>query len=299
MAAADASGTTATRRDEKAGVVERAGFFGDADRRLFGVLHAPLGEARRSVVVCPSTAAESLTTYRHDVMLARELAGRGIAALRFHYAGTGHSGGDGEVVTFESMKADALAGAAYLTEHVGLPEVGFVGTRFAALVAASAAAQHGSAPLVLWEPVLEGRRYFREAWRARAIFGIKEGTPQAGKSLVDVLASEGVVDVLGYPLFPALYESAVERTLLDEAGSEPRPVLLLHGQAATARQAELDRVAAVLNDRGCDVEVVALPFELVWWFIGPARIREVTDKVAGLVGRTASWLDGLPTGTAT
>ena len=228
-------------------------------------------------------------------MLARELAARGIAALRFHYRGTGHSDGDEVDLTFESMKADALTAAARLAEQVDVAATAFVGTRLGAIVATAAAAEHGAAPLILWEPVLEGRRYFREAWRARAIFGIKEGTTQAGKTLAGVLAADGVADILGYPIFPALYESAVERTLLDEADNRGRAVLVLHGQAATARQAELDQATTALRERGSQVDVVVLPFELVWWFIGPAKIRQVTGQVVELVEKTVTWLAGLPT----
>jgi alpha/beta superfamily hydrolase len=294
MLAADVARRVATRTDDAAQSTERASFFGASGMRVFGVLHAPVHRASRAVVICPATSAESLTTYRHDVMLARQLAARGIAALRFHYRGTGHSDGDEEELTFESMKADALTAATQLAEQVDVAPTAFVGTRLGSIVATAAAAEHGAAPLILWEPVLEGRRYFREAWRARAIFGIKEGTPQAGKALADVLAAEGVVDILGYPIFPALYDTASERTLLNEAGSGGRPGLLLHGQAATARQAELDRVTAALRERGCQVEVAVLPFELVWWFIGPAKIRQVTGQVIELVEKTVTWLDGLP-----
>ncbi len=226
------------------------------------------------------------------------LAANGVAALRIHYRGTGDIDGADAAMTFGTMREDALAAASHVLEELSPLGVAFLGTRLGALFAASAAARHEGAPLILWEPVLEARRYFREAWRARAIFGIKEGTPQAGKSLVDVLAAEGVVDVLGYPVYPALYESAIERTLLEEAGGGTRPVLNVQGAGSAARQADLERMTEALRTNGCPVDVEVLPFEIVGWFLGPARIREVQPHVSTLVARTSSWLQQLEGGSA-
>jgi alpha-beta hydrolase superfamily lysophospholipase len=283
---------TADRTDHELGIVEQAAFFGEEAQKLFGVLHLPLGRPPvNAVVICPAICTESLTTYRNDVLLARALASRGIAALRFHYRGTGHSDGQEETMTFEAMREDTLAAVAHAAAQTGTVGPALLGTRFGALVAAAAAAELPETPLVLWEPVLEARRYFREAWRASMMFKVREGvSPEAG-GLAGQLEREGVVDVLGYPIWRPLYESSIERTLLEEVGTAARPVLLAHGEGATAVSAAFAEAARTLTERGCavDVDVFAHPF--VWWFVGHSQRGQIQQHVEELVRRTVDWAD--------
>jgi hypothetical protein len=277
----------ARRTDESLGIVEEAAFFGDG---LFGMLHRPVGDAFGGVVVCPSVAAESLPTYRIDVMLSRALAARGIAAFRFHYRGTGHSDGDPDEATFDTMRDDALAASARIGETAGIEVPAMLGSRFGALVAASAAAARAN-PTVLWEPALDGKQYFRQAWRATAVFEIREGAtaPPTRESLADVLAREGRADVLGYPLSRALYESALPKTLLEETEGAPRPILVAYGDAPSRERADVDRAVEGLRAQGHTVDPEPFPDPFVWWFVGPERRRNQQAQVAELVERTARW----------
>lgn len=285
----------ARRVDEQLGIVEEAAFFGEGPERLFGVLYTPGGRAERAVVICPAVGPESLATYSNDVALARALASCGIAAYRFHYRGTGHSDGDEGETSFETMRDDAIAAAGRLADEFEEEPV-LMGTRLGGLVAASAAAEYGGGPLVLWAPVLEGRRFFREAWRASKVFDIREGprtkeptlSEDAGASFSEVLERDGKVDVLGYPISRAFYDSTVERTLLREAGHRGRRVLLVHGGADPS--GEVDRTAAELRERGCDVDLETLPDSIVWWFLGPTMRKLARPQIAQLLERTLSWL---------
>lgn len=283
---------TADRTDHQLGIVEQSAFFGNEAQKLFGVLHLPLGRPSSSaVVICPAICTESLTTYRNDVLLARTLASRGIAALRFHYRGTGHSDGQEETMTFDAMREDTLAAVAYAAAQTGIAGPALLGTRFGALVAASAAAELPETPLLLWEPVLEARRYFREAWRASMMFKVREGVSPGAGGLAGQLERDGVVDVLGYPIWRPLYESSIDRTLLDEVGASARPILLAHGEGATAVSAALAEAARTLRERGwaVDVEVFAHPF--VWWFVGHSQWEQIQLHVDELVRRTVEWAD--------
>jgi hypothetical protein len=280
--------------------IETAAFFGDDPERMFGVLYSPRSaDAVGAVVICPAICSESLSTYRHDVLLARALAGRGIATLRFHYRGTGHSDGDGDGLTFDGLRDDVLAARAHLSEALGTEGPILLGTRFSALVAAAAASAEG-APLVLWEPVLDGRRYFREGWRASMVLDIREGAAERARheSLTAMLARDGYVDVVGYPLGRALYESSVDRTLLGEIGDRGRPMLIVRGGAGTATEAQFDQAVEELRRRGFDVAVEMLAEQAVWWFLGPKRKRESQAVVADLIARTVAWLERLATGDA-
>ena len=70
-------------------------FFPRGDARLFGVLHRPSGPVSRSgFVLSHPFAEEKLWSHRVFVSFARALAGRGLAVLRFDYAGAGDSSVD-------------------------------------------------------------------------------------------------------------------------------------------------------------------------------------------------------------
>src|SRR6185295_6117614 len=106
---------------------------------------------------------------------------------RFHYRGNGNSDGDEAAVTFDSLVADARDAANALKAWTGVREVTFLGTRFGGLIAAAAARLEGARDVVLWEPVLEARGYFREANRARLVQSASRGEGQ-GSTYEDMLA---------------------------------------------------------------------------------------------------------------
>ncbi len=180
MTVADGGAFTARRIDRARAISEEASFFRSGSHRLFGVLHRPTAPAAGGLVVCPSIHAEFIAGYRIEVSLARALASRGIAVQRFHYYGTGHSGGEADETSFATMRADALAAAERLSKHAEVGGPAFLGTRFGALVAASAASEHPESSLLLVEPTLEARRFFRDAWRAVLIRDVKEGIAPSG-----------------------------------------------------------------------------------------------------------------------
>src|SRR6266511_2787610 len=297
MATAEQGLNVARRVDRELGTVEEAAFIGKGPQRLFGVLYRPQVPGFLSVVICPALLSESLTTYGNDVLLARTLAARGIAAYRFHYRGTGHSDGDEDDVSFESMREDALAAAEWLGHELDVPDPVLMGTRLGGLVAASAAAEGGGA-LVLWAPVLEGKRYFREAWRASKVFDIREGPTKkapreetGGASFSELLERDGRVDILGYPVSSGLHASTVDRTLLAELGNRPRRMLLVHG--GTDAGGEIERMAAECRTRGHIVDVETLSDSIVWWFLGPTMRRLAQPQITELLESTLRWCEGL------
>ena len=77
------------------------GWFGEPANRLFGWLARPAaGEVRGGVVLCPPLAVDYYASHATYRRLAEQLAGAGVASLRFDYLGTGDSGGrPGELAT--------------------------------------------------------------------------------------------------------------------------------------------------------------------------------------------------------
>ena len=84
-------------------------------------------------------------------------------------AGHGHSDGNGSDLTLDSLVDDARAVADLLRERCPVETVMLLGTRFGALAASALAAELDDAPVVLWEPTSDPRRFLREGLRARAV----------------------------------------------------------------------------------------------------------------------------------
>lgn len=281
------------RVDPDTGVREILEFFGPAGGKMFGCTYVPAVRPTAGVVVCCPLLAEFLRNYRKEVTLARSLSAAGFAVQRFHYRGSGNSDGEQHALTFESMHEDSVTAAEHLVERTGVQQLLFLGVRFGALVAAAAARGWEDAALILWEPALQGRRYFREVFRARRIRDLKEGdtTPAPPGRPEQELAVAGVVDVLGYSVTAPLYRSAVARSLLDELGTRVRPVLLVQmGQSAELRR-DYQAFVDELCGRGFVVDVELFDKDVPWWFTPNVWRADDTPETAHALARlTTDWV---------
>jgi alpha/beta superfamily hydrolase len=293
MTSAARDSRLATRMDKGGAYSEEAGFFGPGSQRLFGVLHRPTGPALGGLVICPSILAGFMTGYRTEVVLARALASRGLAVQRFHYRGVGHSDGETDETTFATMREDTLVAAERLLERTGVDGVGFLGTRFGGLVAASAASEHRGSPLVLVEPPPKASRFFRDAWRAMLIRDVREGTARRarGQELAEVLERDGSVDALGYSICRSLFESAADRTLIGELGDGARHVLLVQLGRALSLRRELEAMAGALKGLGCDVDVEVLAEDVAGWFLPEPGAKLAQPRAHALIEVTSAWLE--------
>lgn len=277
-----------TRHDPRTGVWEEFSFFSAGGADLFSVTHAPARGGTAGVVICPPIVVELLTNYRHEVLLARSLAASGIAVQRFHYRGAGHSSGDEAGATLETMIDDAVTAARHLVSRTGVRDLTFVGSRWGALVAAGAARESPMSPLALWEPAVDAARYFRELFRSRLVREMKDarfagqGVDTVTKELVD----RGWVDILGYKVHRALYDSARGITLPSMLARSTGPVLLVQFGSGAARPDY-----ARLRDSGGErrIELQFIPEEAAWLFPGH-RLKSAEV----LIGRTSAWIRQSP-----
>lgn len=284
-------GRTATRLDPASGVREDAGFVAAGDDEMFCVVYRPPSAPRRGVVICCSLLAEQLRLYRTEVRAARALAARGFAVVRFHYRGTGHSGGSARTITLDSMVGDARRAAAVLAERTGAPSTVFCGARWGACVAGLAAAGSAGAPLVLWEPVVDWDRYVREAFRAHKVrvMTTGEGAARTMTHAIEEMRATGYLDLLGFPIYLGLHESAGGRGLSEIAAAPARPVLIVQVSLRDTLKPDLAALSLSLEARSWRVETALVTREEgSWWLLG--RNPESTDA---LIGCTASWLERL------
>jgi pimeloyl-ACP methyl ester carboxylesterase len=278
--------------EDASGTRQVAGFFGAKSAPVFGVVHLPKEPTTAGVVVCPALHSDFERTYRRDVLLSRALAERGYAVHRFHYRGMGNSHGPSTDTTFGTMREDALAAAERLRYLTGVNALGFVGTRWGGLIAGSAAVEHDGSPLALWEPTTDGTRYFREAGRARAIRDAKEGQPPTPwDDLIAELRAEGRIDVLGYAIEAALYESAISQTLSGVLGDRPRPILLIQMRAARGLRADYASLVAMCEQGGFPFEIATVEREEEWWFSGNAwEAIEARASTIQMIDSTTGWM---------
>ncbi|MFD7005642.1 alpha/beta fold hydrolase [Rhodococcus jostii] len=141
-----------------------ATWFGPADAPLFGFVDLPVdGRCRGAVVLCPPIGKEQVDSYRGMVYLAQQLRARGLLVLRFDYRGTGDSPGAQDESDAVAGWLDSIRTAVDFVRSCGITDIGLVGLRVGALLAAQVAVTCGPVRAVtLWDPVVRGRAYLRK-----------------------------------------------------------------------------------------------------------------------------------------
>lgn len=279
--------------------IETPFFFSREAARLFGLVHAPgPGVAARPLAFLFSHpfAEEKLWSHRVMVSLARELAARGHVVMRFDYMGAGDSCGTTPDTSLESHLADLSAALEHLVKHhPHVERVGLLGLRFGATLAALFAeqaagkyAQLRSAPLVLWEPVMDGANYFQELLR----INLSTQLAVHGKVLEnrDVLQSRiragGKVNVDGYEIGRDLFESCARPDLLDTSPKKHTGPVLVMQIAPGAEAKPRDDLTALAGSyaAGSVTRAAEQPF----W----REIKPFYGRATHLQQATLQWLEG-------
>ena len=268
---------------------ETAGFIGEPP--LFGVIHTPVHQTR-ALLVCSPVYAEFMQNYGREIRLARRLAEHGVATARFHYRGTGDSAGDASDVTIDSMVADALEMVSLLRSETAVESVDVLGTRLAGHVAAQVAANLGDARLVLWEPVADVKRYFNEVFRTRRMVGVvaKDGATTSSAAMLEELHRTGRLDVVGYHVHKALFDS-VAAAAFDPAGLSE--VLLVQASRTEKVKAAVQKLAGGIDAAGGRSTIAVVPPGEGWWIHDYDEERSPEhgrDAERRLLDTTVSWI---------
>jgi exosortase A-associated hydrolase 2 len=213
-------------------VTETPFFFSRDAARLFGLVHAPASDVAArplAFLFSHAFAEEKLWSHRVMVSLARELAARGHVVMRFDYMGAGDSSGTTPDTSLDTHLADLSAAFDHLVnQHPHVQRVGLVGLRLGATLAALFAEQSANrrpqlrdAPLVLWEPILDGANYFQELLRSNLTTQLAvHGKVQENRDVLQArIRAGGKVNVDGYEIGRDLFESCARPDLL---GTEPK-----------------------------------------------------------------------------
>lgn len=276
-------------------------FFSRDAARLFGLVHAPApGVAVRPLAFLFSHpfAEEKLWSHRVMVSLARELAARGHVVMRFDYMGAGDSSGTTPDTSLDTHLADLSAALEHLLkQHPPIQQVGLLGLRFGATLAALFAERSGprhpqlrGAPLVLWEPVLDGANYFQELLRSNLStqLAVHGKVLENREALQARIRAGDKVNVDGYEIARDLFDSCARPDLLDtQRKSHTGPVLVLQiapGADAKPRD-DLTALAASYPSA-----TVARAAEHPFW----REIKPFYGRATQLQQATLQWLEANP-----
>jgi pimeloyl-ACP methyl ester carboxylesterase len=247
------------------GEIEERVFLMDVEGgSCFALLTRPAVPKDLGFVVCHSYGLELLTLRRTERAVARALAGMGYPVLSFHRRGYGDSTGSLEDATLEWHLDDVHAAAARLSAETGTSKLGLIGARFGGLIAGLVARDGGVERLLLMNPSLRGTAYFKEAIREMHMVhvAIKEGGSRRSMSdLIQGLNDDGMIDVLGHPIYRHLHQALEGIDLSSDMGSFGGDALVFQVSKGSTVQRELEALAALIRVRGgsCRIHVVREP----------------------------------------
>ncbi len=207
--------------------------FDSGGLRLHGVLYAPAQGRGELCVICDPFAEEKKCAQRVLTEMARALAERGIAALRFDYRGTGDS--EGSFVDFgpEEWLTDVLTACSFAREQLAAGGIGLLGLRVGATLAARAAESRlpddtPAAWLVMWEPIINGKRYVaHNLQRSQIRAMLTEGGEFDAQRVAEEYQQE-VVDFDGYRLSKRTQEQLGAIDMLAQPVAFEGPTLVLN-----------------------------------------------------------------------
>jgi uncharacterized protein len=279
-------------------VTETPFFFETQGARLFALEHMPeSGSTTSALVLSHAFGEEKLWSHRVFVSLARELARRGWIVLRFDYTGAGDSEGSTSETSLETHLTDLASAFQTLTSrHPNLERVGFAGLRLGATMAALLAErvqEHDgfralrAAPLVLWDPILDGEGYFNDILRSNlstqlAVYG---KVVENRERLLQKIRAGGTVNVDGYEIGKALVDSCSIPDLLAAGAKRHRGATLVAQIAPSAQVQDREdlRTLASAYGNGTFVRAMEQPF----W----REIKPFYGRASELQQATLAWLE--------
>ena len=231
-------------------------YFNNQSRRLFGVLHEPnkktgttQNDCKIGIVFCHPFAEEKILSHRTIVNLSRKLTSSGFYCLRFDYMGHGDSEGNFEDATLDSRLSDITCAVKYFKNNCRLTNVGLLGVRFGATLAALSS-MHSPAidPLILIAPVVKGKPYLDQCLRTNLAMQMREHRKiiKNRESLIEDLNSGKVVNIDGYPLTLLFYDQVKTIDLMTKPLAAKNILIL---QISRRSQQDLKKEVKELYDR--------------------------------------------------
>ena len=204
---------------------EQAISFENQEQRLWGMLHLPAGDGPHpAVLLLHGLTATRIESHRFYVHLARALAARGIAALRFDFRGSGDSEGEFQDMTVPGELSDAKAGLDWLVGHPALDSarLGVAGVSLGGMVAAQLA---GRNPNLIRGLALLSALASPDTFAS----GAQQVAEKSGQSPLEALMRDGYYLLWNYPVGMGFVQTIFEQKPAEEVKHFRGRVLIVHG----------------------------------------------------------------------
>jgi exosortase A-associated hydrolase 2 len=253
-------------------------------RARYCVLHIPVGDAPRALVLYLHPFAEEMNKSRHIVaQQSRALAARGFAVLQVDFTGCGDSGGDFGDATWAIWIDDAVDACVWLTGAFGSRNavpVWLWGLRAGCLLATAALPRMTRVDgLIFWQPVLSGSAVLQQFLRLKSL-AQSTGRPNrfSVKALRECLAAGEAVEVAGYTLHPQLAEG-LEGAHLQPPGSSLMHTLWFEVSSGESSPA-MRGAAHAWASAGHVVQIYVAPDAAFWQTVELQRADRLIDATS-------------------
>ena len=147
-------------------IANDAFFFGPENHAMYAMVHLPIADKKKAVIFCQPFADEVQRSYRPLYNFANTLSARGYLVFRFEYRGCGDSQIEHFHTNVTTRLKDINTAIKYVKKRYNIEKIALLGLRFGATLAYFASRNNDLVDsLVLWEPIIEGRRYFYDCLR--------------------------------------------------------------------------------------------------------------------------------------
>ena len=267
-------------------------FFAAQDgTQLFGVWRASATAVHTAWIICPPFAEEEKSAHRTLVELCDRLRERGDASLFFAYRGTADSALDFSQATLTAWRDDIRAAYGETKRRAPDAQIGLIGLRLGASLAAQMVNEVGASRLVLIEPILNGRTYIgamsqRKKLRAMMTQDAVAQSDLSQNAVVDknaspvtenappALTNNDVEDFDGWPISQTLRNELSALNLMPPPELENIRTLVVQVAPREAIATPLVRFA-----EGCKAKTRAVVMKPFWNLIDYTRADSLFETI--------------------
>jgi pimeloyl-ACP methyl ester carboxylesterase len=245
----------------RGGVRRRAFWLSVEGDRCFSLALLPDRPTGPPFLVCHSDGWGFISLRRMEHDLARVLAERGRPVLTVHRRGFGDSTGESAEATLDRQLVDIRAASDWLRAETG-HHPGLLGAGLGGLLAGLAARQGTVQELVLVNPVLRGRQYLPQLLKQFQAVRMAGGAAvESSGALVDRLGRDGMIDLLGFPLYRELVDAVSEIDLAVDIGAFCGRALVARASRGGTAPRDVLEFARRVEDAGgtCRTEMIPQP----------------------------------------
>jgi alpha/beta superfamily hydrolase len=213
------------------GISQHASFFGLDDRTIYSMAHLPRNHAGKGIILCAPFADEVQRSYRPLYNFANLLAANGYLALRFDYRGCGESQMEHSETSINTRLEDIKNAIDFVQHKYDLSHIGLLGLRLGGALAYLAASENPKVKaLVLWEPVLNGSKYFYESLKLNLAtqMVVYQKVLHTRQKLIEELETGKSFCIDGYEVGKDLYMQGCEISLNGLNGNLKIPTLFVN-----------------------------------------------------------------------